>query len=127
MHFPTPTLLALLPILSLTLALPSTPTPTSTTSIDNNNSTIPDYYEAVHQAECRFADILDRKDYDSLGLVMTQDAIYDNSALPGGSVMKGLDEIKQKIVAAFGDAMVRHDVTLDKIEPLGVGRVHVIT
>lgn len=63
------------------------PPPPQTTSIDNDNSsfanaTIPDYYEAVHQAEYRLGDILDRKDYESLGLAMAQDAVYDKSCYP---------------------------------------------
>ncbi|QDS70733.1 hypothetical protein FKW77_002985 [Venturia effusa] len=135
MHFPALILLTLVPLLTPTLARPSdsisnTSASTSDPSkdfTDTRNSTMPDYYEAVHQAEYRLADILDRKDFDSLGLGMTEDAIYDNSALPGGAVLQGLGEIRRALETAFAGAMVRRDVAHDKIEPLGMGKVHVVT
>jgi hypothetical protein len=129
MHFST-TLLGILSITTLTLALPTDSIPTANNVGDCSictNTTLPDYYEAIHQGEFRLADILDRKDYNSLGLAMTQDAIYDNSALPGGSVMKGLEEIKAKVAQAFGNSLVRHDVTTGKIDALDPTKAHVIT
>jgi hypothetical protein len=126
MHFSTP-LLTILFLTTLSLARPSDSTPTTSDCCTNTNTTVPDYYEAVHQGEFRLADILDRKDYNSLGLAMTQDAVYDNSALPGGSVMTGLDEIKAKTAQAFGDALVRHDVTTGEIDAQGLTQAHVIT
>lgn len=117
-------------MLSPTLALPSTPTTPTTTFISTNaNSTLPtpDPYEAVHQAEARLANILDSQKFDSLDLAMTQDAIYDNSALPGGAVLRGLDEIKEALRKAFEGVLVRHDVSHDLIVFEGVGRVRVVT
>lgn len=69
-------------------------------------------YEAIHQAEYKLANTLDTKNWAILGESMTEDVVYDNSALGPkiGGVSTGLAQVINNTKAAFGDSLVEHIV-----------------
>lgn len=76
-------------------------------------------YDAILQAGYKTAYTLDTKNYEGLGLVMTDDVVYDSSSLGKyGGKSVGLAEVKKNVAAAFGDALVEHLVTNVYIEQL---------
>lgn len=79
----------------------------------NCQSTTPDVYEAIHQAENNLAYTLDTKNWAKLGDWMTQDVVYDNRPLGPdyGGLSVGLQQVTENTKKAFGTANVAHHVS----------------
>ncbi|KAF2665934.1 hypothetical protein BT63DRAFT_44493 [Microthyrium microscopicum] len=72
----------------------------------------PNPFEAIHQAENDLALILDTKDWNSISRRVTQDVVYDSTALGQfGGLSNGIDQFIVNAKAAFGNALVAHHVT----------------
>ncbi|KAF9881443.1 hypothetical protein CkaCkLH20_00589 [Colletotrichum karsti] len=92
---------AVLSLLTATFAVAGSP----------KGSPTPDPYEAIHQASYLLASLLDTKQYSRLNEAMTDDIIYDSRPLGAyGGLSTGLAETSKNIAAAFGDALIEHQV-----------------
>lgn len=85
-------------------------------------------YDAIVQAGYKTAYLLDSKDYEALGEVMTDDVVYDSTALGAyGGKAVGLDQVKSAVEHAFGGAYVEHIVTNLYIKEFRKTEARVIT